>query len=909
MTHTMRMAAAVRSAARKRVMAGITGPGGEPVSATDFAAARASTPTMSRTAPRSARSLAVASPGRSRAPRAKTAGTSRPGSAGRSGPTGRSGSGQRGGVSRQRPSSASRTRRPLSAQPVRALASPGVSDLLDRQVQQMKGEIASEDEQTLTEHQGMSAAAKAAATITRRTAAQPGVARRVAQLSSEYAANARELEQLFKERIESEARVAELASSVASRSGGRSKHAAGGRLPTRLAAAQAAAEGGEGGVEGTDVAAAQGQRAHAAAVRALEEDSKRESSAAQLASTVEGDKQWADAVRSVARGGSAATAAEEQRISYTPGPRRAGAKGGVSAWESHDLAQDAGQEGSGRGGGRGGAADGKRSDSGGRLSARGGRPDAPAVRKLLMEADDEKRRARRDALAARARNHGKSIAKQRMEEEAAQRAAEEEAHLNYTFKAKPIPETTQVALFEQIMAQQDTRRRLNHEARRSELQEKMKPFERLSSHEARDSANAQARRQEILMERERERREMARFRANPIPATVQGGGQAAIKAAMDEREQQRREAAARRAAETLAAASLPPRMALWQEAAAKREMEKQARARARGRERGGGYRGGPTPAVLQRDGRTLRYRYHNEVPDFHKKQAKFESTLMAARQSRPATAPEPFSFVTDEAQRREEEKRHGKLAKAQAKWAEWHGEGDDGLGGTLPLARLNRSAGSASSLHREEDAYRALNRSWDAAPVAPPSMTRSVQLRMAATQAKLREQQITQQQLAAEAEARAEAAKAAAAAVTPLVRNLEESRLQGRRLAWQIDDDTDEAKARRRKWKAEAAVRARKNAERIRQAQERRPALLTRDSNEAKKAAAGQRALLKVASALRDSVEEEHLTQRRTRGTQGVMDGVFSRNDMGGLAEMAYVGGHASAYAALAASTREEEGQ
>jgi hypothetical protein len=179
---------------------------------------------------------------------------------------------------------------------------------------------------------------------------------------------------------------------------------------------------------------------------------------------------------------------------------------------------------------------------------------------------------------------------------------------------------------------------------------------------------------------------------------------------------------------------------------------------------------------------------------------------------------------------------------------------------------------------------------------------------MACTQAKLRERQITQQQLAAEAEARADAARAAASLVTPLVRSLEANRLGGRKLAWQIDDDTDEAKARRRQWQADAAARSRRNAERIRAAQERRPALLTRESAQAKRKAAGHSALLKVASALRSSVKEQELTQRRSRGEQGVMDGVFTHSDMGGLAEMAYVGGHASAYAALSASTREEEG-
>ena len=818
MTHTMRLAAAVRSQARARVLQGTQGrrPG---VVAANLAHASATSATMRSGTPKSARNLAVTSPGAAarRRKRPATAGprSKRPASAPRSRrrPSRRPGSAPR--------SRSSQRRRPASAVPA----------LLERQVAAFKAELAQEGART--------AAESAAATVPPNSVRARGFHSTVSRLKAEHASNVAELEGLFKERLESEARVAALEAVAAQRR----RRGRGGR--GRVAAAAAAASH-----DASSSAPAPGPLGS----EALAADGEAEAAAADTVSSWQGDVAWAEAVRAVAASGSADQPAEEQRLSYVPTGVRSGGAG-----LSHTASDSAPQ-------GGGGAAERK--------------ADTPAVRRLLSAAE-EARRERRDALAAKARAGGSTIAARRAAAEAAAAAEAEEAARKYRFKAKPIPASTQLPLFQQIMRQQDTRRRLNHEARRSELQRSMAPFEGLETHEAAAHATKEARLSEARLERERQLRERARFRANPIPATVQGGGQAIIKAGMEEEAAQRKEAAARRAAELASAASLPPRMAMWAEAAAKRDLERAARARARGR----------APEQLSGDvaGRSRRgFKYHNKVPDFKRLQSKFDSTLSAARRSKPLTEPAPFSFERRQRQEEEEAKRTARAAKREAQWEEWHGEYSLKLTGSASSSSLPGASVGAGGSRGES------RRPVATSATPPPAMTRSVALRMAATQAKLREEQITEQQLAAEAEARALAAAQASAEVTPLVRQLEESRLGSRRLAWQLDDATPEAQARRAAWRADAKRRARSNAERVRKAQAARPPLLLRASAEAQRAAAGRTALLKVATALRKG------------GGDGSMHGVFTRGDMDGLAEVAYVGGHESAYAALRATSREE---
>ncbi len=57
------------------------------------------------------------------------------------------------------------------------------------------------------------------------------------------------------------------------------------------------------------------------------------------------------------------------------------------------------------------------------------------------------------------------ITKRRMDEEMALRKAEEDAILSYRFKAGPVPESTRLPLFKELMQMASTRRELKHEAR------------------------------------------------------------------------------------------------------------------------------------------------------------------------------------------------------------------------------------------------------------------------------------------------------------------------------------------------------------------------------------------------------------------------------------------------------------
>jgi len=208
--------------------------------------------------------------------------------------------------------------------------------------------------------------------------------------------------------------------------------------------------------------------------------------------------------------------------------------------------------------------------------------------------------------------------------EAVRRQSQHQVHYQ-PFKAKPVPVSTVEPRFEQMMEKAQARREQIVSERRKNLREQEKPF----SFQTRPPV---PRRRPRVKTRDEEALEY-KFKAAPVPPAVS----MRIYEQMQRDEAVRRERVNRVAQEKLAAASLPPRMELYDKmgkvnaVAHKQELS------------------GASASVNVAE--TFKPKINPmspAIPPFQEMQKRFEHELAKRKQSVPPTRAQPFSMYTDQ---------------------------------------------------------------------------------------------------------------------------------------------------------------------------------------------------------------------------------------------------------------------
>ena len=196
----------------------------------------------------------------------------------------------------------------------------------------------------------------------------------------------------------------------------------------------------------------------------------------------------------------------------------------------------------------------------------------------------------------------KSIREAKFEEYLKQLKLEEEKHLNYRYRAKPVPSDVVVPKYESIMAAQETKRL---EVKRNSI-ELTKSREKPFSFYERDK-NKTKPEPELFVQ--------TPFKANPIPwkSTVP-----LYQKMVTEEKAQREERISKAAQEKLRKASLPPRMEMHQKVKEQQQ------------------------STMQES--SSRSFVAKPPPDFKKLQHSFQKTLEAKKNAKKPTKPLPFSF-------------------------------------------------------------------------------------------------------------------------------------------------------------------------------------------------------------------------------------------------------------------------
>eukprot|EP01138_Halocafeteria_seosinensis_P003796 gb/GECG01003882.1/.p1 GENE.gb/GECG01003882.1/~~gb/GECG01003882.1/.p1 ORF type:complete len:596 (+),score=126.87 gb/GECG01003882.1/:1-1788(+) len=457
--------------------------------------------------------------------------------------------------------------------------------------------------------------------------------------------------------------------------------------------------------------------------------------------------------------------------------------------------------------------------------------------------------------SAQKHDTSETIAARRAKEDQEQREKQLQDTLNHQFKAKPVPATTTQPLFTKVMKRKEMTAKYRVEARRKELEEMMKPFKGLMQHEEDMSADLDAKRRQKIRDEEQSLRESRRFRANPLPSSVQKDAQEQLKEEMAEREKVRREKVAERAASTLASAAYPPRMEMH----IKREQQ----------EGESGAKRASAPEY------SYQPQVNHHLPNFSKLHQRFSEQLAQSRKTLSRTTPQPFSFDTEKKREEEREKREARrqarLTSALDLMSSKGTAGESWLKEEQAQHRQDSTAlqsqhegqdtGSKSRTVRRASAKDVLRGGWMDPPSGPtPSLTRSVELQMRHRQAELRAKQLDEQSAAMEEEIRRSKELEASRKIKPIVTELEKQR-RPQPLAWQVDGSHPVARERKREADRQLQERYNRNQERIQRAQETRPPLFLRGTIEHAKNTARQQALQEIAENASASQENKRAWQ------------------------------------------------
>lgn len=494
---------------------------------------------------------------------------------------------------------------------------------------------------------------------------------------------------------------------------------------------------------------------------------------------------------------------------------------------------------------------------------RAGRPTTAGARGRGASAGKSSSRARKaggDAkpryMLTAAETGSETIARRRFEEEKRRLEEEETAMRRWRFRAKPVPRSTREALYDKVVSQAATRRRLHHEARLEELESTMKPFERMEAGDRRRQEEQERRRREREEAEERQLRQAARFRANPVPVTTREPDEESQ--AREERDAMRAERVTHRALNLLSSAALPPRMELRkeeEEAKARQSEIERRRAEAESARRN---RIRPTP-----------------LPDFDRLHGKFVRDLRSSKTARAPTAPAPFSFDSEQrhaeeaarvaARKAAEEERFAQMMsrpKPHAGGGSGRGEGGVREARSLQELRSTISGGGGSDPGGMTGTRLAATMGEGGFRV---TMTRAAELRIEARQRAIRERQAAEAAAARAEEDIARKQRAADKLVRPVVMRLESQR-RPTPLAWQLDDDTPEARERRRADRLAAQAKRAELAAGVAEAVRNREMLFLRGSVDKERGEAERRALLRVAGSVADGVASSQGGGAASRG-------------------------------------------
>ncbi len=464
----------------------------------------------------------------------------------------------------------------------------------------------------------------------------------------------------------------------------------------------------------------------------------------------------------------------------------------------------------------------------------------------------------------------------------AKRAADEAA-ATYKFKAMPIaPATADLGLFNRIMEKQAARRAKEHAEKAAYAAAHFKPFTIVTAHCDEHAARQAARHAKEELEAAREREAMVKFKANPMPtntarpagmllgtvkkkavAVALVGAVAKPKEVVVEKlvtqwlpasEAGRAERCSAAARASAALASLPPRMALADERTRQRGVERAARL-----------------AAEEAAERAAAAFHPVQAPDFARLQATFARSCSAARvrvtSAWKPVATEPFSFDLPERAAKDAERRDVWVREFERSTSRSldvrrrsiaYEKGEDlagdkrpgsapppraGRKGTLGVNPYNEATAALSATRAASAALRRRHSvgggggnaalAAGAASTAPPAtMTRSVKLKMAAVQARLREQQEAALAKEVADERYADVDRAATAKLAPTFQALERERLtdpetgQVKKLSWYLDHVTAAASERRRIFVEETKKNAARIRERVEAAKSNRPLVM-----------------------------------------------------------------------------------
>lgn len=211
----------------------------------------------------------------------------------------------------------------------------------------------------------------------------------------------------------------------------------------------------------------------------------------------------------------------------------------------------------------------------------------------------------------------KTIAKQRFEQYLAEIRAQEAMECSVQFRASPIPSTTLLPLYEEMVRRKAER----SEAIRATSKIMTKARERPFSFTKRDEQMQRSRQEHIERQKEEQLMRFNKpFKANPVPGFVHEKRMEIL----EKEEQQRHIRMRHRALEQLNRASLPPRMAEHR----RRETVSNRKSSSKNRRQKF-----PFQPQITRD-----------VPNFERLQRQFEQQLSGAKKTIELTKVEPFSF-------------------------------------------------------------------------------------------------------------------------------------------------------------------------------------------------------------------------------------------------------------------------
>ena len=228
----------------------------------------------------------------------------------------------------------------------------------------------------------------------------------------------------------------------------------------------------------------------------------------------------------------------------------------------------------------------------------------------------------------------KSISQMRLEQDLAAAKAREERELKVRFKAQPVPASTLLPLYAQLVEAGDKRRSEVRRMCKEWLKSIEAPFS-FQNRQTKSSAAAQGFADALGVSDA-----AAAFKANPVPVHVKELRYMEMVADDHKRKFVNKALADAKYRE----AKLPPRM----EAHAKRLAEDQAN----------------EVEVLDPEC-TFKPHIKHSIPDYAAQQRRFEEALAARRQELPTTTVEPFTLASKERQTQERIKRESMLAKAR----------------------------------------------------------------------------------------------------------------------------------------------------------------------------------------------------------------------------------------------------